>query len=452
MPDLKMLLKDREVKKFSKKEYRPWDLSGDTKDNTPNPIDELNSEYKNISYSNEHASSSSKLDLENNSDKDINQISHRYLSDNRLGINEIANGYHIDNIIDTNKISNGYPLDSNKISNLSNKSDKNAVSAPQNFLTEDQSILGCKMPGVIDDSSMMIEQNINSLSGKQKIIFDIVIELCLTRDCLSTGPVQTASLANVAQTTTGTIKIMLTRLIQKQLIVRHPGKNAKGGYINLGITPTILDSVNNLKNSKKHSLFASDVILSNRYQKDISQEHNSNSIYINTTTNLTKRSDQIPAEWENINFDPLAHIGFSKTQIKQMIGKNDPTVVQESINHFAFGLENNVKVKKYEDPLNVLMGVLRKGQAWVETEYRSAIEIAQQKLLETKRAEFERKKTLEEDAFKLALSEWDAEISESERNKITVKANGDLTPPAAKLSKYFREHIWPGKKSEYVIF
>jgi hypothetical protein len=457
MPDLKELLKERDEKKFTKKSYRPWDLSGKAsslaeQNKAEGLIDSSNADEENVTNTDPTNGMTRALPAEIRSSTDNNKVSNRYHLDSTIDSNEISNRYHLDN----NKESIRYPLDiksdSDKISMIPNESENKSRFSPHKLSDENENISGLKVQTVVDVTTTELEQEIISLSGKQKIIFDMVIEICSTRNCLSTGPVQTASLASVAQTTTGTVKTMLIRLIQKQLLLRHPGKNAKGGYVNLGVTSTILDLVNSIKTSNKNNLFASDVILSNRYQKDISQDYISNSNYNITTNNLNRRLDQIPPEWENINFDPLVHIGFSKTQIKQMIGKNEPSIVQESINHFAYGLEHNPKVKKYEDPLNVLMGVLRKGQAWVETDYRSAIEIAQQKLLEAKRAEIERKKSLEEEAYKLALSEWDAGITEQERNKITERTNGDLTPPMAKLSKYFREHIWPEKKSEYMLF
>ena len=87
----------------------------------------------------------------------------------------------------------------------------------------------------------------------------------------------------------------------------------------------------------------------------------SNSYNINTTTVL-------PEEWEQIDITQLISIGFSKTQLLQLFQKqlNTPDVIQESIYHFAFCLENNPKAKAYSDPLNVLMGVLRKSGAWLK--------------------------------------------------------------------------------------
>jgi len=154
-----------------------------------------------------------------------------------------------------------------------------------------------------------------------------------------------------------------------------------------------------------------------------------------------------------IDYDSLSHIGFTKTQIKQLIEKNDPTVVQESINHFAFGLEHNQKFQKYEDPLNVLMGVLRKGQGWFEKDYRSPKEIAQQHLLEIKKAEIERKRELEESTYKLAMMEWQQSLSEADIENIAPrkKVSGDIMPTSAKLGLYFKEHIWPELKVEYLV-
>ncbi len=362
----------------------------------------------------------------------------------------------MDSRIDIQKESKGYSLDT-ELDNKKTLSFDRGIETKQDNFIQNKLVSHEGYYSAYSNTNNVIkiemEQEIISLSGKQKIIFETIIEICITRECLSTGPVQTLSLAKVAQTTTGTIKTIIRRLIDKKLIIRHPGRNAKGGYINLGVTEEVLQIVKNIKNTNKHNLFESDIIILNRYQKDINHEHISNSNFINTTTNISnKRIEKLPSEWDDIEYEILTHIGFSKTQIKQLVGKNDPTIVQESINHFAFGLENNPKVKKYEEPLNVLMGVLRKGQSWIEADYRSPLEIAQQKLLEAKKAEIERKRVLEEEAFKLALSEWTSSITEEERSKITAKTKGDLTPPAAKISTYFRDNIWSEIKNEYLVF
>ncbi|MDF1931713.1 hypothetical protein PGH45_18935 [Legionella pneumophila] len=89
----------------------------------------------------------------------------------------------------------------------------------------------------------------------------------LSKKCFETGPVQTLTLATLAQTTTGTAKTTIKRLIDKGLIFKTSGKNAKGGYINLGINQVIWEHVKNIKNNNKTSIFTSEAILNNRYRK-----------------------------------------------------------------------------------------------------------------------------------------------------------------------------------------
>ena len=65
----------------------------------------------------------------------------------------------------------------------------------------------------------------------------------------------------------------------------------------------------------------------------------------------------------------------------------------------------------------------------------------------------QRKKDLEEKAYKLALAEWQKTLRASEVAQIAPnkKASGDITPQSAKLGLYFKENIWPTLKSEYSI-
>ena len=101
----------------------------------------------------------------------------------------------------------------------------------------------------------------------------------------------------------------------------------------------------------------------------------------------------------------------------------------------------------------MLMGVLRKGQAWFESNYRSAQEIAQKDFLKRKKAEKERLKKLEEETFELACADWQEQLSPEELEKIAPKkkGRGDIMPQSVKLSLYFRENLWPEKKKEYMV-
>ena len=99
------------------------------------------------------------------------------------------------------------------------------------------------------------------------------------------------------------------------------------------------------------------------------------------------------------------------------------------------------------------MGVLRKGEAWVESQYESPQVIAQRNLLERKAKKQATLKQLRESAYKLAFEHWQA--SQSEEAKQTVidrvsKGRKDIRPRLVRLEHYFREQIWPTCQHEYL--
>ena len=99
------------------------------------------------------------------------------------------------------------------------------------------------------------------------------------------------------------------------------------------------------------------------------------------------------------------------------------------------------------------MGVLRKGEGWFEQDYKSPKEIALQKLMDNKKAEIERKKKLEEELYIVFLNEWIESLTPEEVKTIAPdkREKGDITPLKSKLSKHFKENIWPSKKKDYLI-
>ena len=418
MPNLNEIIKERDNKKFIKKNYRPWDLSGDSSlipNNAP----------QNESLTNLHKySETSQVVVLCNEEEITQNFTTNPEIDNTLDNNKTTNKYQQDNKQATNK----YHLDINKGTYKETKEEQLDIN--------------------LDPTS--IYHQLMKLAGIQKNILSFIVDLCTIRNGLETGPIETLTLSLYTKANIGVVKISIKRLIDKGFVIRNKGKQAKGGYINLSITSEVYNAVREQKENKHHVVNPQDLINSIRYQLDINNSYNSSSYNKTITTN---KIETLPDEWSGIDFEPLKPIGFTKTQIKQLIEKNDPALVQESINHFAFGIENNPKVQKYEDPLNVLMGVLRKGQGWLEKDYRSPKEIAQQQLLAIKKTVLEREQKFEEDAYKLALNEWQKALSSDEIEKIApdMRKKGDPTPQSAKLGLYFKDKIWPTKKTEYLI-
>lgn len=251
----------------------------------------------------------------------------------------------------------------------------------------------------------------------------------------------------------GTTRTSIKRLQKKNILLKSKGERGRHGCTQVVIPNFIIKECLNLFQCSPYPLDESENIINNENRNTIDVYSSSN--IINITTNSEINRNNLPDEWVNINIESLKEIGFSITQLKQLHSKNlnTPETIQESINHFAYGLENNPKVKNYPEPLNVLMGVLRKGQAWTEPNYQAPQEIAQRQLIERKKAERERLKKLEDDAYKLALDEWQETLTTEKLEEIAPpkKGRGDLMPHHVKLSMFFRENVWPEKKKDYLI-
>lgn len=160
------------------------------------------------------------------------------------------------------------------------------------------------------------------------------------------------------------------------------------------------------------------------------------------------------SEWDNMDILQLEYIGLRISHINQLKNKNSFKVIQESIYHFAFGLKFNPKAKSYSDPLSVLIGVLRKGEAWIEPNYRSTQEIAQETINNNIKSQIERLKKLEEEAFVLAFTEWRKNLSDEEIAiilKDDTNGTKKFIPKKVLLRSYFDEKIWPSKKDNFLF-
>lgn len=412
MPQLNDVVKNRDSKKFVKKNYRPWDLSGNS-DNLLNNQDETKNEYVENQISTQKPTPNIStvvrnipIQLDNNTDNI--KIAIR----DQIGNHGVTCEEQTDNIKKTEEVTNGELLD-NQLDNA------------------------------------VIHNRIQNLSGLQKLILEFMVEICSEKNSLDTGPVETNIICLYIKANNGVVKMSLKRLIDKGFLIRKKGKVAKGGYVNFSIPKEIFAGM--IEHRKNHHRYNNPVSMVTYLRQQLDNKELHSSSYLNNKTTTVK--GHLSPEWEQIDFELLSEIGFTKNQIRQLVDTADPVVVQESIKHFSFGLTYNQKLKKYEDPLNVLMGVLRKGQAWFEKDYRSPKEIAQQQIIENKKIELERKFKLEDEAYKLSLEQWKRNLTPVEIEKIVANKNKipDLTPQPAKLSIFFKENIWPEKKAEYFI-
>jgi DNA-binding MarR family transcriptional regulator len=292
----------------------------------------------------------------------------------------------------------------------------------------------------IDETTL---DTIFRLTGHQKKIFMFIFERCVSRAMLSSGVIKGEVFTEITGTTIKMVKTSIQRLERKALVQRERGKTGRGGFYMFSLTEIVRNAAIEYKR-----------MVGNEDQIAIKKESSGDHIGINKKSLSSDKKSNLPDEWMNINISPLEEIGFNHHHLLDIYETQlaDPQMVQESILHFAYGIEyESEKYKQYNDFLNVLIGRLRKGKPWFEQSYRSHQEIAQEKLLEFKKAEIERKKKLIDDAFKLAMSEWESSLTNEQKDQITRKSPDDLTPYYAKLSAYFKNNIWPSIQGNYIV-
>ena len=418
MPDLNdVIAKLSKKSKFVKKEYRPWDLGGNSFDKS---IDKTNAPV-------------AKEDPQGPDQIDTANVAQEI--DKKNLILE-PNKSSIESFKSSTRVHSGSTKVQNTENEVQQEFNKGFIKA-QNVLNQEQTY------PLKEDIS--IRKAIAMLTGNEQKLFFFVIQCCASNGTSSTEWVISSEFDSNLGMPRNSRETAIKRLTKRELLIRNRGKRGRNGVITLSVPEDVKTEA--LSYITSHRLFGEF-----KAQQEFNKGFYNSSSYINTTTEIR---NELPSAWLNIDYSDLEHIGFATTQIKQLHDQNlnTPEGVQVSINHFAFGLANNPDFKKYSDPRKILMGVLRKGGLWTEKNYVSPQEMAQRNLIEHKKAESERIKKLEDDAFKVACEIWKSNLEDKEIEKIITekaKQGRDITPKEVKLSSYFREHVWAIKKSEYL--
>jgi hypothetical protein len=363
MPQLQTLLKQS---KFKKKEYRPWDLSGVNSEKNVNKVVEEHSPLTDISS------------ITNREQIDNNQITLRQHLDNK----QPPIGYQEDII----KITSRYHSDNKLDNNSDNKLDNNS-----------------------DNKDYLL--HLKNLTGTQEKIFNFVLNICCMFNQLETGPISTFDLASAAECSYGTAKIGINRLIKKYLLLRKNGKASKGGFINLGVSNEVKIAALQLKEDQNARQLAklsmdnktsfSGNNLDNRLDNDSdnnSDNNSDNKAALSSSSINTTTTGEFLIKFNNVNIEPLRKYGLSDSHIKQLEKVENLTdkIIQDSIDHFAFDLEKNNKMKEIRtNPMNYFMGILRREGIYnAPANYESPREKALKQYQKNKKQEEERLKEL----------------------------------------------------------
>ena len=175
-----------------------------------------------------------------------------------------------------------------------------------------------------------------------------------------------------------------------------------------------------------------------------------NNIDIQTNSESHADTQDDSEAWTDIDFSSLADYGFKKSHIKQIINANTsltPQEVQGSIEHYAWALENRrEEMKGYapvSNPLRGLMGVLKKGNAWVEGSYKSPEELALELQIKNKRMQLERQQAKKDELFNIEFEIWYTKLTPEDIAKIEA-TNGFKSLPIATFNKKMSSEMYRG--------
>lgn len=275
-------------------------------------------------------------------------------------------------------------------------------------------------------------------SKKERELLSLVFWQCRNNGTLVSPPITTEEIRNTLKITADRVRNLIFRIIKKGglKIVKH--KNGQTAYRVFELPKSVYQIMIDFQNNTVHRFIDP---LANTLAQPLAKSiySSSNHININTTTSL-------PEEWKKINFNLLEHIGFSETQLRQLHDSNTtmPEIVQDSINRFAYSLQYNDKTKVYSEPLSVLMGVLRKGQKWVEPNYVPPKELALRQMVEEKRKHKEQQDLMIKELIELEFPEWRKKLTEVEVNNIVpenIRKTNISAAIQATLRTFFVETI-----------
>ncbi len=117
-----------------------------------------------------------------------------------------------------------------------------------------------------------------------------------------------------------------------------------------------------------------------------------------------------------------ATIGFTNNHLSQLFTKNQLTArqVQDSINAFAFDLSENKRAEKVKtSPLNLFMGILKRGSEYIAPKnYESDEDRVLREQVESEKEKLETRQKMQAELKELKYQNWLLDISVEQKIQI----------------------------------
>ncbi len=281
--------------------------------------------------------------------------------------------------------------------------------------------------------------DLRAFSKKERELLTLIYWQCHNNCSLTSPPISTEEIRHTLKISAERVRNLIFRISKKGGVRVTQHKSGQSAYIVFELPKSLyqwmIDQQNNRTNRPIEPLA---VPLSNPLAMS--------PIYSSSLLIDKKTTTSLPEDWKKINFEALSELGFSETQLMQLYqsGNANPQIVQESLNLFAYSIQHNEKTKSYPDPLNVLMGVLRKGQKWNEPSYVSPQDLALRQMLESKKKEKENREQMIKELVDIEFPEWREKLTDGQIKMIVPEATlrtNIKTAIAAAIKTYFIESV-----------
>ncbi len=217
-------------------------------------------------------------------------------------------------------------------------------------------------------SKLVAKTGFQELTGIQKNLVEIIYQSCRRNGEKISSPTSVDYLSSALQTSAGTIKNAIIRLVRKGVLSKESFKNGRGGWTQYRLLEgTYQDLLQHESDSKVIANYeqTGSKVVAQLVAQPVASSPSSSSYIINTTT--TREGDG----WNLISIpSSLKEIGCGSSQIQQLanLGMLNPLDVQESLEAFAYDLDAG-KVRSQGSKLGFIMGILRKSGKYVSDAY-----------------------------------------------------------------------------------
>jgi predicted transcriptional regulator len=439
MPQINEIL-DNRTKKFIKRSYRPWDLSGSLE------IDNKNSNQTQTEHK-------LKNTLPKTTSNSINEVTASLDSNLNITQKTDTNNSQTEHKQNTIRLKKEHKVRTKSPTNRTQKTTLNR----QNLEIEHK--LGTESDTSKQKNHTQIASKLDtnvsfaSLSGIQRDIVILIFNHCKLAKQDSTNEMSISYISSSLNIRIGSVKNSISRLEQKEFIIRLEYKIGRGGWSRYKISDALYSEL--LYLDKTHKLYTNNTQTTHKLDMEPNTEPDtaslSSSSLINITTTLTnEEKNEFPEEWKEIDIELLAElIRFHQGHVKQLFKHGlELKPVQESIYHYAFDLTENNKAKDIKtEPLSFFMGIMKRSGYYAAPEnYESPQARGKRLFLEQEAIKAQKLLEAEKNLMNIHFEVWSNSLTH--QDKIDLVGKDELGPNRAiltvidKLKEYYKNNLW----------